>query len=97
MDQSLIVTYCIRLVLGGIAAFLAILLWSKTRAAGWMCLVASVLVDYAGIIYKMMIDLGIFNNEKISVAGYDILGLCFTAVPAVFLIAALVIFVKDHS
>lgn len=96
MEFSQIVVWCIKLVLGGIAAFLAILLWSKSRAASWMCLVASVLISYAGIIFEMMISLGIIA-ANVFVFEIPLVTLLFAVVPSLFLIAALILIVKDIS
>lgn len=96
MEFSQIVVWCIKLVLGGIAAFLAILLWSKSRAASWMCLVASVLISYAGIIFEMMISLGIIT-ANVFVFEIPLVTLLFAVVPSLFLIAALILIVKDIS
>lgn len=94
MEHGQIIVWCIKLVLGGIAAFLAIMLWSKSRAASWMCLVASVLISYAGIIFDMMLSLGIIT-AKIIVFGAPLATLIFTIVPSIFLIAALILIIKD--
>lgn len=94
MEFSQIVVWCIKLVLGGIAAFLAILLWSKSRAASWMCLVASVLISYAGIIFEMMISLGIIT-ANVFVFEIPLVTLLFAVVPSLFLIAALILIIKD--
>ena len=67
MNYGQIVIFGAKLVFGGIAAFLAILLWSKTRRAGWLCLSSSVL------------------------------RLCFAVVPALFLITALILIIKELS
>lgn len=96
MEFSQIVVWCIKLVLGGIAAFLAILLWSKSRAASWMCLVASVLISYAGIIFEMMISLGIIT-ANVFVFEIPLVTLLFAVVPSLFLIAALILIIKDIS
>lgn len=97
MNQGQIIIWCVKLVLGGIAAFLAILLWSKSRNGGWMSLVASVLITYAGIIYEMMTDLGIINLSHIQFVGVPVINLCFTAIPSILLIIALILFVRDAS
>ena len=97
MNQTQIIMWIIKLVLGGIAAFLAILLWSKTRSASWMSLVAGVIVSYAGIIYEMLIALGIFSADIVMLFGLPVVSLCFTVIPYVFLITALILIIKDIS
>ena len=47
MEQNaLIIFYIVKLVLGGLLAFLAIMLWSKTRDPAWMALVAGAITGY---------------------------------------------------
>lgn len=97
MEQSQIIIWCAKLILGGIAAFFAILLWSKSRSGSWMCIVAGILISYAGIIYDMMLSLGILPQEKIMVYGIPVITMCFTAIPYLLLIIALILIIKDLS
>ena len=46
-----ILLFIIKLVLGGIVAFLAIFVMSKTRDASWMFLVAGFLLSYVSILF----------------------------------------------
>jgi len=87
----MLVLYIIKLVLGGIAAFLAILLWSKTRDAAWMSLVAGVVTSYAGIVYSMLVDLGIVVRTGMLVFGIPIATLLFTVIPTLFYILAFIL------
>ena len=85
--------HCIKLVLGGLAAFLAILLWSKTREASWIAVIAGIITAYAGIVYNVLIVFGI-AVEKSSVpaiAGINIITLVFTVIPQLFFIAGFII------
>ncbi|MBP5403226.1 MAG: hypothetical protein J6Y36_08725 [Treponema sp.] len=97
MADSQFIIWCIKLILGGIASFFAILLWSKSRNAGWMCLTAGILIYYAGVIYSMMLNFGIIATEYLIIAGIPLLTLFFTAVPPLFIIAALILIIKDLS
>ena len=85
--------HCIKLVLGGIAAFLAILLWAKTREAPWVAVIAGTVTAYAGIVYNVLIVFGI-AVEKIglpAIAGINPITLLFTVIPQLFFIAAFII------
>ena len=53
-----IVLFIIKLILGGIAAFMAIFVMSKTRDASWMFLVAGFLFSYAALVIELMEELG---------------------------------------
>ena len=91
MIESELILYIVRLVLGGITAFLAIMLWSKTRDAAWMALVAGAVTSYAGIVYDMMIGLGIIVPGGYSVAGIPLATLLFTVIPNCFFIIAFIL------
>lgn len=91
MAESTLMLYILRLALGGIVAFLAILLWSKTRDAAWMSLVAGVVTQYAGIVYSMLVDLGIVLRGGPVVLGIPLLTLLFTCVPTLFYIIAFIL------
>ncbi len=84
--------YILRLVLGGIAAFFAILLWSKTRDAAWMSLVAGVVTNYAGLVYSLLVDFGIVLEGSIKILGIPLISLCFTVIPYIFFILAFILF-----
>lgn len=89
--QTEVVLLIIKLVVGGIAAFLAIMLWSRTRDAAWMCLVAGIVTSYAGIVYDMLVQLGIVVSGGITVAAIPIATLLFAVVPTLFYIFALIL------
>ncbi len=91
MIQSEIILYIIKLVLGGIAAFLAIMLWSKTRDAAWISLVAGAVTSYAGIVFEMLVKLGIIVPGGIAVAGIPLATLLFTIIPSLFFILAFIL------
>jgi len=54
MDWEQIILVYSRLFLGTAAAFLAILLWSKTRDGVWMLIVAGTITAYVEIVYLTM-------------------------------------------
>lgn len=90
-QNAAIILYIVKLVLGGVAAFLAIMLWSKTRDPAWMSLVAGAITGYAGIMFNMMLDLGIVIAGSVQIFGIPLSILLFTAVPALFFILAFVL------
>lgn len=88
MEQSQLILYIIKLGLGGIVAFLAILLWSRTRDGAWMSLVAGSIISYAGIVYQLLGDLGIFFKKDLFIHGVSLTQLIFAVVPPIFYIIA---------
>lgn len=91
MENWELIFFIIKLALGGITSFLAIMLWSKTRDAALMSLVAAVVTFYAGIVYDMMLALGIVSS--VVILGIPIFTLLFAVVPQVFFICAFVMMV----
>jgi hypothetical protein len=58
MDSGQIIFILCQLVLGAIATFLAIMLWSRTRNVAWMFIIIGAIVAYIEIIYSI---LGLFG------------------------------------
>ena len=94
MQQSEIILYIIKLLIGGIVAFLAIALWSKTRDAAWMAIVAASVTSYAGIVYDMVTKFGIVFMEGIMFFGINLSTLLFTVIPGIFYIIAFIIMLR---
>ncbi|NLM00163.1 MAG: hypothetical protein GX220_01735 [Treponema sp.] len=93
MENSQLILYVIKLFLGGLTAFFAITLWSKTRDLAWMCLVAGAVTSYTSIVYEMMVAFGIVNLESIELFNIPLSTLFFTIIPPVFYIAAFLIMI----
>ena len=85
--QSEMILQCIKLVLGGIAAFLAIMLWSKTRESAWMALIAGTVTSYAGILY----GIAAFQNASLEIAGINLITLFFAVVPQLCYVIAFIL------
>ncbi len=83
--------YIIKLIFSGIAAFLAIMLWSKIRDAAWMSLVAGAVTGYAGIVYELLQKLGIILAGKTQVLGIPLSSLMFAIIPSLFVILAFIL------
>ncbi len=93
MSQADLIFYIIKLSLGGLTAFTALLLWGRTRDGAWMSLVAGVLIRYAGTVYEMMQDFGIVFSSDIYIFGIPVLELLFAVLPMVFIILAFVLMI----
>lgn len=83
--------FIIKLVLGGIAAFLAIFVMSKTRDASWMFLVAGFLFSYAALVVDLMVELGVFAADFVLVAGMPLVSLLSAVIPSALFITAFII------
>ncbi|MGI0529196.1 hypothetical protein [Treponema socranskii] len=96
MVQGDIILSIIKLVLGGIAAFCAILLWSKTRDAAWMSLAAGVVTSYASFVYDMMTELGVILPNALTVADIPLPTFLFAVVPSCFFIVAFILMIRRN-
>ena len=96
MVQGDIILSIIKLVLGGIAAFCAILLWSKTWDAAWMSLAAGVVTSYASFVYDMMTKLGVILPNTFAVAGIPLPTFLFAVVPSCFFIISFILMIRRN-
>ena len=86
-----IVLFIIKLILGGIAAFLAIFVMSKTRDASWMFLVAGFLFSYATLVIELMAELGIFDLNQVKLGSIPLIPLICAIIPSSMFITAFII------
>lgn len=86
-----IILFIIKLILGGIAAFLAIFVMSKTRDIAWMFLVAGFLLSYAALVIELMEELGIFDVNAVTIAGFPLIPLLCAVIPSALFITAFII------
>lgn len=95
MHESTLFLFIIKLSLGSIAAFLAIMLWSKTRDIAWMSFAAGTIIAYAGIIHDLLKTLGISNfnaiGSKITIYSVPLIDILFLGIPFLFYILALIL------
>ena len=86
-----ILLFIIKLVAGGIVAFLAILLMSKKRSAGWAFMVSGFLLSYASLVYELLIELGVLTATKYGLWGIPVSTLLCASLPALCNIIAFII------
>ncbi|WP_407398970.1 hypothetical protein [Treponema sp.] len=86
MPQSELILYVIKLVLGGMAAFTAILLWSKTGEASWMCIIAAIVIGYGGTVYSLLVEMGILSVDRLKLGVIPLTSLIFAILPPLFYI-----------
>ena len=86
-----ILLFIIKLIAGGIVAFLAILLMSKKRTAAWSFMVSGFLLTYAALVYELLIELGVLTATKYGLWGIPISTLICVVLPAVCYIIAFII------
>jgi hypothetical protein len=88
----------VRLALGALASFLAIIVWSKTRDLAWICVIAGILASYAGTLYRALRLFGLFSGPEILVYGASLGSLVSDNLSVVFFILAFIVFLRSrHS
>lgn len=73
-----------RLVFGAIAAFLAIVLWSKTRDSAWMFVVIATIVAYGDVVYATLETLGLVEADVLVLGGVSIFRVVLANLPTIF-------------
>ena len=93
MSESEIIFFIIKLTLGGFIAFLAIMLWSRTRDFAWSFLVLAAVTGYSSLVFDLLLSLGFVTVKKMSFFGNEIplVQLVLTVLPSLFVIISFII------
>jgi hypothetical protein len=94
MGNGEIVLLVSRLGVAALAAFLAILLWSRTRDLAWMLIVISVIASYADLLFGLLAQLGIVDESRYELWGLPIAKIILANLPYLFLCAALMVMIR---
>ena len=82
-----------RLATAAVAAFLAILLWSRTRDIAWMLVVIGVIASYADILFGLLSQLGLVDESRYYLFGVPVGRVLLVNLPYLFLCAALLVMI----
>jgi hypothetical protein len=93
MDPGQIVFIASRLVLGALASFLAIMLWSKTRDLAWMLMVIGAIAAYIETVYAVLVLFGITGESPLPLGSVSLLTILLSALRTSFFIAAFMVMV----
>ncbi|MDR0316103.1 MAG: hypothetical protein LBH97_04300 [Treponema sp.] len=88
MDLGQILFVSSRLVLGAVAAFFAIMLWSKTRDVAWMLMIIGTIAAYIEIIYSILDMFGITGAYIPFIGSVPLMAIVLPALRMIFFIAA---------
>lgn len=97
MISAQLLVYLIKLVLGGIVAFLAILMLSKTKEIAWTFMVCGFLFSYAALVFDLLLDLGVLVHTKYCIYGAPLSLIISVSVPSVFFILGLICFIAKKD
>ena len=93
MDTGQLIYIISRLSLGALAAFFAILLWSKTRDVAWMLMVIGAIASYVDIVYSILELFGITGENLLSIGSMPLVSIVLPSLPTVFFISAFAVMV----
>ncbi len=96
MGMDSVVFLLSRLIVGGGATFCAILLWSKTRDAGWMLVGLGVITGYAEIIYTTLKSFGVIRSLFV-VNNISILEVFLVNLPFLFIMIGFIVTITRRS
>ena len=88
MDYGQVVYILSRLVLGAMASFFAIMLWSKTRDVAWMLMVIGTIAAYVETVYAILNLFGIEGENMLVIGSVPFMSILLPCLPTVFFIAA---------
>ena len=93
MDLGQTIYILSRLILGALASFFAIMLWSKTRDVAWMLMVIGTITAYVETVYSILNIFGISGTNVLTIGSMPLLSILLPSLPTVFFIATLLVMV----
>ncbi|MDR1286321.1 MAG: hypothetical protein LBK08_01805 [Treponema sp.] len=93
MDSGEILYITTRLVLGALASFFAIMLWSKTRDVAWMLMVIGTIAAYIETVYSILDMFGITEGDTFTIGRVPVAAIVLPSLETVFFIIAFLIMV----
>ena len=93
MESGQAVYILSRLILGALASFLAIMLWTRTRDSAWIFAIIGTIITYAGTVYSVLNLLGIGGGSILSGDSVFNLTILLECLPTVFFAGAFAVMV----
>lgn len=94
MDSGQLIYILSRLVLGALASFFAIMLWSKTRDVAWMLIVIGTIASYVETVYSILNMFGINGGSFFTVGSVAVMSILLPCLPTVFFITAFIVMLR---
>lgn len=92
LSNQLVIVMAIKLVIGFMAAFTSVMLWSKTRDGAWLSMVLGVVFLYLETLLEILDSFGFIIYKSFNFGEIEILPLLFNVLPFLFFTLGLVIF-----
>lgn len=93
MSTGIIVYLVSRLLVVAAAAFLSIVLWSRTRDLAWMLIVIGTIASYADILFDLLVRFGLLDEAGFSPFGIPLGRMLFSNLPYLFFSAAFLVMI----
>ena len=93
MDSGQLIYVLSRLILGALASFFAIMLWSKTRDIAWMLMVIGTIAAYVETVYAILNLFGINSGNILFIGSVPLISILLPCLPTAFFIAAFAVMV----
>jgi hypothetical protein len=93
MDPGEILYISSRLLLGALASFFAIMLWSKTRDTPWMLMVIGTLAAYVETVYSILDLFGLTGFTAVTIGSVPLMSIVLHNLPVVFYTVAFIVMV----
>jgi len=97
LSDAVVVSLLVRLVLGAIASFLAIVSWTRTRDVSWVLVIAGILASYAGTLYGALRSFGLFAGADLLVLGVPLGSLISDNLSIFFFIFAFIFHIRANK
>ncbi len=91
------ISILIRLAIGAVGTFFAILLWSKSRDSAWVLVVIGTLISYTEIIFSTLVNLKIVKGDAFLLFGLEGFPLVHTVLvnlPIIFYTIAFIVVIS---
>ena len=88
MDTGQLALILSQLILGALASFFAIMLWSKTREIAWMFIVIGTFTVYIEIIYSVLNLAGFAGKNFMLIGSVSLAEILLPSLRMIFFIAA---------
>ncbi len=92
MSDQMVIAIGIKLIVGFLAAFTSVLLWSKTRDGAWLAMVMGVVFLYLGTLFEILDAFGFIMYKSLLYGEIEILPLIFTILTYLFFSIGMMIF-----
>lgn len=84
------------IILSGVLAFCAIMLWSMVRDPAWMLIIIGVILQFGEVVFQTLHRFGIISVADMAIAGVPLFWLLVRGVPLLFVIAGFVVMIRSQ-